>query len=105
MAMLRTLSILLGAFAVLWLGALAAPASAEPAPCHSMSSQEAPAPSRDKPMKAMSCCVVCVTAPLPQPPVRAAFHAPASDRTPLLTALPAGRSPAPEPGPPRAVAA
>ena len=107
MAILRTLSLLLGALAVLTLGALAAPApaSAETAPCHSMTHGEAPAPSPDKPMKAMGCCLACVAAPLPQPPVRAAVRAPAPDRTPRLTMLPAGRSPAPEPGPPRAVAA
>lgn len=107
MALFRTLSMLFGALAVLWLGALSgpAPAAAEPAPCHAMSHGEAPAPSPDKPIKAMGCCVACVAAPLPQPPVRAAARALAPDRTPRLTALPVGRTPAPEPGPPRAVAA
>lgn len=110
--MLRTLSMLLGALAVLWLGAVAAPAqaSAGAPPCHEMTMSHggtpaAPAPSPDKPMKAMSCCVACVASPLPQPPVRAAVRASAPLHAPRLQDLPVGQTTAPEPGPPRTVAA
>jgi hypothetical protein len=112
MAMLRTLSMLLGALAVLWLGAVAAPASAsaEAPPCHEMTmshgmAPDAPAPSPDKPMKSMSCCIACVATPLPQPPVRAAIRAPAPLHASRLQAQPVGRTTQPEPGPPRTVAA
>ena len=109
MALFRTLSMLLGALAVLWLGATPISAvSAEAPSCHEMSMDHgapAEAPSPDKPMKAMGCCVACVAAPLPQPPVRAALRAP----TPTLAigpqTLPVGRTPTPEPGPPRTVVA
>lgn len=110
--MLRTLSMLLGALAVLWLGAVAAPAQASTGtpPCHEMAmshggTPDAPAPSPDKPMKAMSCCVACVATPLLQPPVRAAVRAPAPVHAARPQALPAGLTTAPEPGPPRTVAA
>jgi len=103
---------LLGALAVLWLGAVVAPApaSAETPPCHEMTmshgmTPDAPAPSPDKPMKAMGCCVACVAAPVPQPPVRAAVRATAPVHSTRLQALPVGQTTAPEPGPPRTVAA
>ena len=108
MALIRTLSMLLGALAVLWLGAVSAPAPVEAAtpPCHEIAVDHgapADAPSPDKPMKTMSCCVACVAAPLPQPPIRASVRAPAPAVDPQT--LPVGRTPAPEPGPPRAAAA
>lgn len=111
MALIRTLSMLLGALAVLWLGALPMPAaSAEAPPCHEMTmsretAPDAPASSPEKPMNAMSCCVACVATLLPQPPVRAAVRAPAPGHAARPQALPAGLTTAPEPGPPRTVAA
>ena len=104
--MLRTLSMLLGALAVLWLGAVPMPAtSAEVPPCHEMTIEhgETPAPSPDKPMQVMGCCVACVVAPLPQPPVRAVVRPPAPGHAARLQTLPVGQIPSPEPGPPRAV--
>lgn len=110
MALIRTLSMLLGALAVLWLGAVSGPAPAQAAtpPCHEMTMDHgapADAPSPDKPMKTMGCCVACVATPMPQPPVRAAVRAPAPVLAIGPQTLPVGRSPAPEPGPPRTVAA
>lgn len=102
MGLMRTWLLLLGALAVLALGA--APAVAEaPPPCHG-TSHEAPA-TPDKPVKAMSCCAACVAAPLPQPPIRVSVRAPAPASAVGPQTLPVGRTPAPEPGPPRAVAA
>lgn len=111
MALIRTLSMLLGALAVLWLGAVPMPAvSDEAPPCHEMTMKhgapaDAPARSPDKPMKVMGCCVACVAVPLPQPPVRTAVRTPAPVLTVGPQALPVGRTPTPEPGPPRTVAA
>lgn len=111
MALIRTLSVLLGALAVLWLGTVPMPAaSAEAPPCHEMTmshgtAPDAPAPSPDKPMKAMGCCVACVAASLPQPPVRAALRTPAPVHAARHQAPLAGLTTAPEPGPPRTVAA
>ncbi|MBA4805908.1 MAG: hypothetical protein H2037_00005, partial [Brevundimonas sp.] len=69
MKIASSLLLLIGALAVLTLGALgvsAAPAMAE-APCHEMSHETTstdPAPNRPaKAMKAMACCVACVAAP------------------------------------------
>lgn len=101
---------LLGALAVLWLGAVPMPAaSAEAPPCHEMTMghgamPDAPAPSPEKPMKVMGCCIACVAASLPQP-VRTAVRAPAPVLTVGPQTLPVGRTPTPEPGPPRTVAA
>jgi hypothetical protein len=102
-----SLLLLIGALAVLTLGALgvsAAPAMAE-APCHEMSHETTstdPAPNRPaKAMKAMACCVACVAAPaLPPATHPGAAVAPDRLRAPLLD-LPTGRRPSPEPGPPR----
>lgn len=111
MALIRTLSMLLGALAVLWLGAVPMPAaSAEAPPCHEKAmshgtAPDAPSPSPDKPMKVMGCCVACVASPLPQPPVRTAVRAPAPVHAVRPQALLAGLTTAPEPGPPRTVAA
>ena len=97
--------LLIGALAVLTLGAVgvsASPAMAE-APCHE-TSHAAPDQTPDQPVKtvkAMACCVACVAAPTLDPasgpgpavtPVR--LNAPRVD-------FPAGRLLSPEPGPPR----
>lgn len=101
---------LLGALGVLMLGAV--PASAmggqDAAPCHEMamgngSDTPASTPVHDgKAMASMTCCVSCVAAPGLQPPVRAGFVHPDAPQAPRPAALPAGLTPAPEPGPPRA---
>lgn len=104
MAALRTLMILIGALAVLTLGALAAagPAEAAAPSCHG-TEHGAPA-GHDGPAKAampMACCVACVAAVPPQPSIRAAVSPlpPAHDG--LSPLPPAGERPAPEPHPPR----
>lgn len=112
MALFRTLSMLLGALAVLWLGA-ASDVSAVPSdtpPCHEMVSghgmtPDAPVPTPDEPMKAMSCCAALVAPQTPEPSIRAAVRPPAPAHLLGLHALLVGRTPAPEPGPPRTVAA
>ena len=107
---LTFLLMLLGALGVLMLGAV--PASAMggggAAPCHEMAmgaepAPDAPAPVHDngKAMASMTCCVSCVAAPCLQPPSRPAAIHPEAPQTPRPTALPAGLTPAPEPGPPR----
>jgi len=105
------LSFLFGLFSVvalLMLGAGGAWASAEPMPCHEMGAAidadgpaEAPAKAPGKAM-VMACCVACVAPPLVQPrPAAAVRTAPLAVQPARLT-LPAGRSPSPEPGPPKA---
>ena len=108
MTALRTLILLFGAFAVLTLGALATPGSAAASapPCHEMShGQPAPAsqdaPSPDKPMKPMGCCVACVTAVAPEPPLRAAVALPTPPRSAAPPPMPIGQTLSPEPHPPR----
>lgn len=106
MRMLQTLLLLIGAMAVLVLGAGGMPASAaEAAPCHAeaMAHHGAPdAPATpSKALKAMGCCVVCVTAPLPQPRDAATAAAPRAGHDPVPVALPRGLIPSPEPFPPR----
>ena len=107
MAALRTLMMLIGALAVLTLGALtsAGPAEAAAASCHEVG-QEAPKGhgSHDAPAKAampMACCVACVAAVTPQPPIRAAVAPPAPAHDRLSPLPPVGEHPAPEPHPPR----
>ncbi|MFN7112382.1 MAG: hypothetical protein ACK4M2_12160 [Brevundimonas sp.] len=101
--------LLIGALAVLTLGALgvsASPAMAE-APCHE-TSHAAPDQTPDhsgktpgKPMKAMACCVACVAAPNLNPASDPApTVAPARLNAPLFN-VPAGLLLSPEPGPPR----
>lgn len=106
MRMLQTLLLLIGAMAVLVLGAGAPASTAEPPPCHAESAAHPGAPEApaapSKALKAMGCCVVCVTAPLPQPPQATATADPAARPAPLSTALPRGLIPSPEPFPPRA---
>jgi hypothetical protein len=104
-----SLLLLIGALAVLSLGALgvsAGPAMAS-APCHE-TSHAAPDQTPDQPVKApgktmkvMACCVACVAAPTVHPASR-----PGPTVSPVrLTApridFPAGRLLSPEPGPPR----
>ncbi|GAA0654923.1 hypothetical protein [Brevundimonas lenta] len=106
MTALRTFILLLGALAVLILGALATPGSAEASapPCHEMShgqpADEAPS-SPDKPVKPMGCCVACVATVAPEPPMRAALALPAPPRSAALPPMPVGQTLSPEPGPPR----
>lgn len=100
---------LLAALSVLMLGA--APASAQgevPPPCHdggaaSRSQDHAPAPAgtSGKAMAAMACCVACVVAPSPQPPVRLVTLLPDRPAPPVPSSVPTGLSPAPEHGPPK----
>lgn len=108
MRALQALMMLLGALAVLIIGALPASALTDASsapPCHETtthsSGTETPSPAPDKPMKAMDCCVVCVTAPTLRPPDRARLAPPRPAPAVRLTALPAGERPAPEPHPPR----
>lgn len=107
MTVVRTLNailMLLGALSVLMLGA--APATAEaPPPCHEMtgrSGPDMPQPTPDDAMMAMGCCIACVTAPDLTPPVRGRIAAPPSPPVAPRLSLPAGLSPAPEHGPPKA---
>ena len=104
-----SLLLLIGALAVLTLGAVgvsASPAMAE-APCHE-TSHAAPDQTPDhsgktpgKPMKAMACCVACVAAPNLDPTSDPApTVAPAGLNAPLFD-VPAGLLLSPEPGPPR----
>ncbi|WP_224761422.1 hypothetical protein [Brevundimonas aurantiaca] len=78
MKIVSSLLLLVGALAVLTLGALgvsAIPAMAE-APCHETGhkapdpSGKAPDKAPDKAMKAMACCVACVAAPTIPPAAR-----------------------------------
>lgn len=98
--------LLAGTFAVLLLGGVPAQAAANgpTPPCHeAMTEYGAPAkPHRapDKAMKSMACCVACVAA-LDVPVMRTVAQriaVPISDR---VEALPTGRTPAPEHGPPK----
>lgn len=106
MVMLRTLMLLAGTFAVLLLGGVPAQAADVPPPAcheapaspHSSGGHHAP----DKAMKAMGCCVVCSTglnllSGQPSEIMKTAL--PVRMRP---AALPEGRAPAPEHGPPRA---
>lgn len=107
------LSFLFGLFSVvalLMLGAGGAWASAAPMSCHetgaTMNVEDgAPAPTPAKaPAKAMvmACCVACVAPPLVQPRPAAALRAAPLAVQPARLTLPVGRSPSPEPGPPKA---
>lgn len=109
MKIVSSLLLLIGALAVLSLGALgvsAGPAMAE-APCHETGHEtghETPDPSGkgpDKAMKAMACCVACVAAPTIPPAARPQTAAAPLRLTAVSPALPSGRRLSPEPGPPR----
>jgi len=104
----HALVMMLGALAVLTIGALPASALTDASsapPCHETmihhSGAETPSSAPGKAMKVMDCCVACVAAPTLRAPDRARVAAP---RPPVVTrpaALPAGERPAPEPHPPR----
>lgn len=105
MRMLQTLLLLIGAMAVLVLGAGLPASVAEAAPCHAEravhhGAPEAPTPP-SKALKAMGCCVVCVTAPLPQPRDATTGALPGARHDPMPVALPRGLILSPEPFPPR----
>lgn len=101
---------LLGALAVLMIGAVPAGAVADAPstpPCHPTAShhggEEMPQPIPDKAMKAMECCVACVGAPALTPPSRARLTAPPPSVAMTPGSLPTGERPAPEPHPPRSL--
>ena len=108
----RSLSVLCSLFAVvalLMLGAGGAWASAsQPMACHetggAAATSHAPAGSPVKapvkPAMIMGCCVACVTPALPAAPVRVSARHERPGASSLI-ALPNGRSPSPEPGPPK----
>lgn len=108
MGALKAMMMLLGALAVLMTGAVPASAMGDHAsapPCHEAAAHRGdpadPSPASDKAMKAMDCCMACVTAPVLRPPERARATPlrPAVVASPA--ALPAGERPGPEPHPPR----
>jgi len=108
MATIRFLSVLLGALAVLCLGALGSPAMATDdaaRPCHEMaaSPDTGDEPSPSGAMKAMGCCIACVSVALPQPAARSLQRGPEVTHSARPAALPHGEIPAPEHGPPRAL--
>ena len=102
MPMLRAVMLMLGVFAVLFLGAVSTPtfADAGPPPCHEAPPDHGPAHDSDKATSAMACCVACVASQAPVPAnetlvVHAALPSPATASEWV------GREPRPEPGPPR----
>lgn len=105
MVLIRTLTLLIGALAVLTLGALPAPASASAMPpCHETSSGHnlpADSPASEKPVKPMGCCVACVATVVPEPPVRFAVVLPTPPRNLIAALLPVGAILSPDPHPPR----
>lgn len=105
MVLIRTLTLLLGALAVMTLGALPAPSSASAMPpCHETSSGHHPPadrPAPEKPMKPMGCCVACVATVVPGPPVRADVFLPTPPRNLIAALLPVGEILSPDPHPPR----
>lgn len=111
MRALQALVMLLGALAVLMIGAIPASATVgapSTPPCHETASHhagaEAPAPTGPgKAVKAMDCCVACVGAPALTPPARARLTAPPPSVAMTPGSLPTGERPAPEPHPPRRV--
>ena len=101
MALVRTLMILLGAFAVLTLGATPMASASEP-PCHSRS-HEAPADQRpSKALKVMNCCVACVVAPRIEPVATPQAALPAASVFARSLSSLSGLTPSPAHGPPRA---
>ncbi|WP_421728934.1 hypothetical protein [Brevundimonas sp.] len=107
---MRGLSSILGLFsvmAVLMLGASGAWASERtPMACHesvsAMAGHDNPAPKTPAKAMVMACCIACVTPAIIQPPASRVV-APSLDLgQPARLTLPLGRSPAPEPGPPKA---
>lgn len=112
MTRLSFLFVLFSVVALLVLGASGAWASAEPMPCHetgpamitdadSGAPVNAPAQSPAKAM-VMACCVACVAPPVAVPGPSPSVETPPLAVQPSLSDLPTGRSPSPEPGPPKA---
>lgn len=90
-----------GALAVLSLGAFGAVAApSEVAPCHQQDHHDRAPDKAPMAMKAMICCIACVT-PLDLEATAAPAPGLAPRRLPAPTALPAGRLPTPDHGPPR----
>lgn len=90
-----------GALAVLSLGAFGAVAApSEVAPCHQQDHHERAPDKAPMAIKAMICCVACV-APLDFEPADAPAPGLTPRRQPVAAALPAGRLPTPDHGPPR----
>jgi len=105
MALARTFLFLLGALSVLLLGAVApGPAQAEPAPCHEMAGtgSETPAPSSERPIKSMGCCIACVAASIVTPPDATGPALRPQSPQPAVRTLPSGLLVSPETGPPKA---
>ena len=110
MRALQALMMMLGALAVLMTGVVPANAGANAtsrAPCHEATmhhdGSEAPSPAPGKAVKAMDCCIACVTPPTLRPPERARPTSPQPAEAAPLAALPLGERPAPEPHPPRPI--
>jgi len=108
MRVVQALMMLLGALAVLMIGAAPADAHGDLAsapPCHEVPAHhpdvETPSPEPGKAMKAMDCCVAVMTQPALRSPERARLIKPRPPAAGLPMALPAGERPAPEPHPPR----
>ena len=104
----HALMMMLGALAVLTVGALPARAAVDGSPalsCHESmphsADGNAPSPASDTATKAMDCCLACVAAPNLRAPDRARLAAPRPPTVGHPTMLPAGERPAPEPHPPR----
>lgn len=108
MRVVQALMMLLGALAVLMIGAAPADAHGDLAsapPCHEIAAHHpdigTPAPDPGKTMKATDCCVAVMTQPALRSPERARLVTPRPATVGLPVALPAGERPAPEPHPPR----
>ena len=103
----QALMMLFGALAVLMTGVLPAVAASAP-PCHETSAHhgggETPAPQPDKPLKAMNCCVACVAAPALPTPEASRVAPPRAPAVRSPAVLQTGRTPSPEPHPPRSIA-
>ena len=106
---MRGLSSILGLFsvmAVLLLGASGAWSNeGTPMACHeaaAMAGHDTPTPKTPAKAMVMACCIACVTPAVVQP-TASRIVAPSLDLgQPARLTLPLGRSPAPEPGPPKA---
>ena len=103
MKFLSSILMLIGALAVLSLGAVGASAApASTPPCHETGAPMSDPPEHSpKAMKAMICCVACVGAPSPSSPPLPGLAASPSRLVIGLVDMPAGRLLSPEPGPPR----
>lgn len=98
---LQTLLAVCGALAVLSLGAFGAVAApSEIAPCHQQDHHEPSPEKAPMAMKSMICCVACVT-PLNLQATEVPAAGVALRRQVVPDALPAGRLPSPDHGPPR----